>query len=69
MYHDGHLDTHKCKFTVLQAYQDTDNVRSTTAFAQPEKFKVKSKVTILAWLAQMRKYLTTRHVPSVEWVV
>jgi hypothetical protein len=67
--HDGRLDTHECKLTVLQAYQDTHKVRSTTASAKPEKFKDKSKVTILAWLAQMHKYLTARQVPSAEWVV
>ena len=67
--HDGHLDTHECKLIVFQAYQNTDKIRSTTASAKPEKFKDKSKVTILAWLAQMHKYLTTRQVPSVEWVV
>ena len=67
--HDGCLDTHECKLIVLQAYQDTDMVRSTTVFAKPEKVKDKSKVTIMAWLAQMHKYLTTRQMNNVAWVV
>ena len=67
--HDKRLDTHECKLIVLQAYQDTDKVRSTTISAKPEKFKEMSKLTILAWLAQTHKYLTARQVPSVEWVV
>ena len=67
--HDGRLDMPKCKLIVLQAYHDTDKVQSTTTSADSEKFKDKSKVTILAWLAQMHKYLTARQVPNVEWVI
>jgi hypothetical protein len=63
--HDGRLDTHECKLIVLQTYQDMDKVRSITSAAKPEKLKDKSKGTILAWLAQMHKYLTACQVPSV----
>ena len=67
--HEGRLDTHEFKLTVLQAYQDTEKVRSTTASTKPEKFNDKSKVIILAWLAQMQKHLIACQMPSVEWVV
>ena len=40
--YDGRLDTHECKLIILQAYQYTDKVRSTTASAKLEKFKDKS---------------------------
>ena len=43
--HDGRLDMHECKLIVIQAYQDTNKVRSTTTFAKSEKFKDMSKVT------------------------
>jgi hypothetical protein len=66
---DGLLDTHECRLTVLQTYQYMDKVWSITSAAKPKKCKDKSKVTILAWLAQIHKYLTACQVPNVEWVV
>jgi hypothetical protein len=53
---------------VLQKHNDTDRSKSTTAAGKPERFKDKSKVTILAWLNQMKKFLTARQIPALEWV-
>ena len=48
--YDSCLDTLECHIKVLQKYNDTDRSKSTTAAGKPERFKDKSKVTILAWL-------------------
>jgi hypothetical protein len=58
----------ECQIKVLQKHNDTDRSKSTTAAGKPERFKDKSKVTILAWLNQMKKFLTARHIPALEWV-
>jgi hypothetical protein len=57
----------ECQFKVLQKHNDTDRSKSTTAARKLERFKDKSKVTILAWLNQMKKFLT-RLIPALKWV-
>jgi hypothetical protein len=66
--HDNRLDMLECQIKVLQNHNDTDRFKSTTAAGKPERFKDKSKVTILVWLNQMKKFLTTRQIPALEWV-
>ena len=53
---------------MLQKHNDTDRSKSTIAAGKSERFKDKSKVTILAWLNQMKKFLTARQIPALEWV-
>jgi hypothetical protein len=62
------LDTLECQIKVLQKHNDMDRSKSTTAAGKLERFKDKSKVTILAWLNQMKKFLTARRIPALEWV-
>jgi hypothetical protein len=66
--HDSRLDTLECQIKVLQKHNDKDRSKSTTAAGKPERFKGKSKVIILAWLNQMKKFLIARHIPALEWV-
>ena len=66
--HDSRLDTLECQIKVLQKHNDTDCSKSTTTAGKPELFKDKSKVTILAWLNQMKKFLTARKILALEWV-
>ena len=42
--------------------------KSTIATGISERFKDKFKVTILAWLNQMKKFLTARQILLLEWV-
>jgi hypothetical protein len=58
--HDSRLDTLECQIKVLQKHNDTDRSKSTTAAGISERFKDKSKVTIMTWLNQMKKFLTAR---------
>lgn len=46
--HDSHLDTLECQIKLLQKHNDTDRSKSTTVVGKPERFKDKSKVTIMA---------------------
>ena len=66
--HDSRLDTLECQIKVLQKHNDTDRSKSTTIAGKPKQLKDKSKVTILVWLNQMKKFLAARQILALEWV-
>ena len=66
--HSNHLEALECQVQLLKKYNEGDRSKSTTAAGKPERFKDKSKITILAWLNQMKKFLVARQIAPEEWV-
>jgi hypothetical protein len=52
----------------LKKYNEGDRSKSITNVGKPERFKDKSKITILAWLNHMKKFLVARQIALEEWV-
>ena len=66
--HSNRLEALECQVQLLKKYNEGDRSKSTTAAGKPERFKDKSKITILAWLNQMKKFLVARQIAPEEWV-
>jgi hypothetical protein len=66
--HSNHLEALECQDQFLKKYNKGDRSKSTTTVGKPERFKDKSKITILAWLNQMKKLLVARQIAHEEWV-
>ena len=66
--HSNHLEALECQVQLLKKYNKGDRSKSTTDVGKPERFKDKSKITIMAWLNQMKKFLVARQIAPEEWV-
>ena len=66
--HSNRLEALECQVQLLKKYNEGDRSKSTTAPGKLERFKDKSKITILAWLNQMKKFLVARQIAPEEWV-
>jgi len=62
------LEALEFQVQLLKKYNEGDRSKSTTAVGKPERFKDKSKITIMAWLNQMKKFLVARQIAPEEWV-